>query len=188
MMTPEDRKFIREEIARQVNIILSGQAGANTVQTETIDNLFPSMPSIVNRPVMHPYGLVSRAPRGTLSVTARQGEHAGNRIVMGHRDKDKPEVQVGEVQLYNQFGQAIYLKNGTVHLGVAAASNPAVLGNELKAMLQELLTLLATHTHVGNLGSPTTPPVEASQFTSIKSSQVDNNNILSQLVFLQKGA
>jgi hypothetical protein len=187
MMTPDDRKFIKEEIARQVNIILSGQAGANTVQTETIENLFPAMPSILRRPVMHPYGLVSRAPRGTLSVTARQGEHAGNRLVLGHRDKDKPQVAVGEVQLYNQFGQAIYLKNGSVHLGVAAASNPAVVGNELKAMLQELLTLLANHTHIGNVGAPTSPPIQSGQFTSIKSGQVDNNNILSQLVFLQKG-
>lgn len=185
MMTPEDRKFIREEIARQVNIILSGQAGANTVQTETIDNLFPSMPSIVQRPVMHPYGLVSRAPRGTLSVTARQGEHAGNRIVIGHRDRDKPEVQGGEVQLYNQFGQAIYLKNGSVHLGEASASKPAVLGDDLKAMLEQLIDAIASHTHVGNLGFPTAPPVEAAQFSSIKSSNLSNDKILCDSIFLK---
>ena len=147
MIPSEVRRLIIEEIRKHTNIILSGQAGANTQFVETIDNLFPGMPGNVNRPVMHPYGISSRAPLGTISVTARNGDHPGNRLVLGHRDANRPVVQSGEVQLYNQFGQAIYLKNGSVHVGTAAADNPAVLGNEIKAMLQQLITLICYLLH-----------------------------------------
>ena len=187
MTDPKIIKLIRDEVRKQVSIILSGSTGSNSVSAETIDDLYPGYPPMQDRPLMHPYGLVSRAPRKTISVTARHGEHPANRIVLGHRDKNRPNVEQGEVQLYNQFGQAIYLKNGTVHLGTAAASNPAVVGNELKAMLESLIDAIASHTHIGNLGIPTAPPIQAGTFTGIKSSQVSNNNILSQKIFLIKG-
>lgn len=187
MIDSEVRRFIKKEIAQQVNIILSGQAGTSDSFTETIENMFPGMPSLNARPVMHPYGMVSRAPRGTISVTARQGEHAGNRLTLGHRDGKRPSLEEGEVQFYNQFGQAIYLANGKINIGTATAANPAVLGTELKAMLQELITLISTHTHIGNLGAPTSPPQESSQFVDIQANNVDNDLILSQLIFLLKG-
>lgn len=187
MITSELIKFIRDEIKKQMNTILGGSSGTNTIGTETIENMYPGYAPLLNRPVMHPYGLVSRAPRGTILVSARHGENSNNRIVLGHRDKSRPQVQQGEVQLYNQFGQAIYLKNGTVHVGTASASNPAVMGNELKSTLESLIDAIASHTHIGNLGIPTAPPLEAGQFSSIKSSNVSNDNILSQKVFLIKG-
>ena len=187
MTDPKIIKLIRDEIKKQVSIVLSGSCGGNTIATETIDDLYPGYPPMLDRPLMHPYGLVSRAPRKTLSVTARHGEHPANRVVLGHRDRNRPNVESGEVQLYNQYGQAIYLKNGTVHIGTASASNPAVVGNELKAMLESLLDAIASHTHIGNLGIPTAPPIEAGTFTGIKSGQVSNDTILSQKVFLIKG-
>lgn len=187
MTDPKIIKLIRDEVKKQVSIVLSGSCGGNTTSTETIDDLYPGYPPMLDRPLMHPYGLVSRAPRKTISVTARHGEHPANRIVLGHRDKNRPEIQQGETQLYNQYGQAIYLKNGTVHIGTASAANPAVVGNELKAMLESLIDAIATHTHIGNLGIPTAPPTQASTFTSIKSSNVSNDKILSQKIFLIKG-
>lgn len=187
MIQSEVRRFIQQEIRRQMNIVLSGKAGANDQFTETIDEMFPGMPGMLSRPVMHPYGLVSRAPMGTLSVTARQGDHTGNRLVLGHRDVNRPSLEEGEVQLYNEFGQAVYLKNGSVHLGEAGASNPAVLGDELKAFLSDLIQWLLTHTHVGNLGAPTSPAQEAADLQQIQAQNIDNDKILSQLVFLLKG-
>jgi hypothetical protein len=187
MTDPKIIKIIRDEVKKQVNVILSGSAGANSVSAETIDDLYPGYPPMQNRPIMHPFGLSSRAPRGTISVTARQGEHPANRLVLGHRDSARPNVESGEVQLYNQYGQAIYLKNGTVHVGTASANNPAVVGNELKAMLESLIDAIANHTHIGNLGIPTAPPIQAGTFSSIKSSNVSNDKILSQKVFLIKG-
>lgn len=187
MIDGELKRAIQQEVRKQVNIILSGQAGQNDQFSETINNLFPGMPGIVDRPVMHPYGLSSRAPMNTISVTARTGDHAGNRMTLGHRDANRPAVGSGEVQLYNEFGQAVFLKNGSVHLGTAATSNPAVVGNELKAFLQEVIQWLSTHTHIGNLGAPTSGPIQAAQITSIGAQNVDNDQILSQLVFLEKG-
>lgn len=189
MITGETRRYIEQEIKRHVNIILSGQAGSNSQFVETIDNLFPGMPGILNRPVMHPYGLVSRAPAGTISVTAKQGDHPGNRVVLGHRDSARPTIEAGETQLYNEFGQAIYLQNGSIHIGTAAAGNPAVLGDETKAFLILLIQWLLTHTHVtGGPGSPTSPPEQVAELTEIQEQNVDNDKILSQLIFLLKAA
>ena len=179
--------FIRREIARQMNVILPGQSADNDQYSESINNLFPGHPTIPARPVMHPYGLVSRAPTGTFQVVGRQGEHIGNRIVLGHRDQNRPVIDQGSTMLYNQFGRAIYLQQNAVRIGSSTAANPAVTGTELKSLLQSLITLISTHTHVGNLGAPTTAPVEALQFTNLKTQNVDNDKILSQLVFLLKG-
>lgn len=186
-MSPEIRRQIAEEVRRQVNIILSGQAGTTGQFTETIENLFPGMPSIEDRPVMQPFGVSSRAPRGTISVTARQGEHAGNRLVLGHRDANKPPVQSGETTLYNEFGQQIYLQNGSIRIGNQQTDNPAVVGNEMKSFLLALIDWLLNHNHVGNLGAPTSPPVQAADLSTIKAQNIDNDNILSQLVFILKG-
>jgi hypothetical protein len=188
VITPEVRRFMKEEISRQVNVILSGAAGDTTVSTETIDGLFPGMPGILNRPVMHPYGFVSRVPRGTISVTARQGENAGNRLVLGHRDANRPNVEVGECQLYNQFGQAIYLKNGAINIGTAEADNPAVLGTETKEFLIALIQWILTHSHMTSApGAPTSAALQAAQLTQIQTENVDSDKIFSQLIFLLKG-
>lgn len=188
MIDSEIQSYIQREITKQVLIILSGQAGANDSQSENIDNLYPSMPSITGRPVMHPFGMVSRAPNGTISVTARQGDHPGNRMVLGHRDSNRPTVNEGEVILYNQFGQQIYLESGKIHIGKKSTSDPAVVGNELKAFLISLIGWLLTHTHVTSApGAPTSPPQETADLNSIKSDNVTNDKILSQEVFIEKG-
>lgn len=103
-------RFIRQEIARQVNVILSGRSMNGTEQTEDIEEMFPKMPTITERPVMHPYGISSAAPDGIISVVARQGEHFGNRIVLGHRDKDRPACEKGELVLYDASGGKIQFR------------------------------------------------------------------------------
>jgi phage gp45-like len=187
MIESDVRRFIQEEIRRQVNILLHGQAGTTTNVSETIDNMYPAMPSITDRPVMHPYGFVSRAPKGTISVTGRIGEHAGNRFVMGHRDISRPTLNEGESILYNQFGQTVYLEDGNIHIGTKESSNPVSLGNEIKALWIEVLDILEKHTHVTPApGSPTSKPIEALEFTAAKAGNVTNDKILSDYIFVQK--
>lgn len=189
MIDGEMIRFIKEEIKKQVNIILSGSSGTNDQETETISNMYPGMPDIIKRPVMHPYGLVSRAPNATTQVTARQGEHPGNRLVLGHRDSNRPVIGSGETLLYNQFGQMIYLESGKIHIGKKGSSNPVLLGTEVKKMLQDLITLISTHTHNIILplpGTPTTPTLQAAQFVTIQTTNVDNNKILSDYIFVEK--
>jgi len=108
------KRFIRQEITRSLNVILTASAGDNSeVETETIENLYPGSPSIPKRPVMHPYGFVSRAPSKTLSVVARHGADASNRMVLGHRDKDRPtDLNEGEAIIYAADGNQIKLGDG----------------------------------------------------------------------------
>lgn len=178
-MDAETIRFVREEIRRQLNIILPGTAGKTSVSTETINDLYPGMPSIQERPIMHPYGLVSRAPQGTLNVTGRMGDHVGNRMVLGHRDKNRPSLEEGEVILYNEFGQQIYLQDGEIHIGSKTAASPFVLGDVLNAFLKDLLTDIVAHTHA----APGAPPTNAADFTTLKSENLDNDAILSGEVF-----
>lgn len=52
----------------------------------------------------------------------------------------------------------------TLKLGLAAVQ-PVVLGTELTTLLTALLLWADTHTHIGNLGSPTSPPIIPSAAT-----------------------
>lgn len=110
-MDAEMARYIRREIEKQMNVILSGVAGNASEQYEDVGQLFPAMPVITNRPVMHPFGMSSAAPDGTLQVVGRQGEDKGNRLVLGHRDKNKPSCAKGEAVLYDAFGGKIQLRS-----------------------------------------------------------------------------
>lgn len=119
MMNEADlKRFIRLEVARQAQVILSGVTGANeNVGSEDIEQVYPGSPTIEKRPVMHPYGFASKAPRGVLQVTARQGENPGNRMVMGHRDKNRPDdMAEGEAWTYSQGGWFIQCNNAGVKI------------------------------------------------------------------------
>jgi hypothetical protein len=59
----------------------------------------------------------------------------------------------------------------------------------------DLCDTLATHTHVGNFGAPTSAPIEATDFTdhkdafeAVKLSPVDDEAMLSDIAFTEKGA
>jgi phage gp45-like len=115
MMDADDISFMRSEIKRQVQLVLFGSAGTNTPMTENIQEMLPGMPTIPDRPVMHSYGFVSRAPQDTISVVIRCGDHAGNRMVIGHRDQFRPpDIAEGECAFYSsKFYQA---RMGNDHL------------------------------------------------------------------------
>lgn len=188
MIDGEMMRFMREEIKRQVNVILSGSSGNNTQFIEDIQNQYPGSPPVPGRPVMHPYGFASRAPANTIQVIARVGDHPGNRMVLGHRDSARPLIGSGETILYNQYGQQIYLEKGKIHIGTKATSDPAPIGNELKAYILAELGWILTHTHVSSApGAPTSPPSEASALQEIQANNIDNDKILSKTVFIDPG-
>lgn len=194
-------RLIRQEIRRQVQIVLSGETDGNTPQTENIGQLYPGMPTIEGRPVVHPYGMVSRAPNGTIQCNVRQGEHM-NWLVLGHRDKNRPDLQQGEVMLYNELGEKIYISKGVVRtttpkivdecddmrLGSEGAEENFVLGQVFKKFAQDLLTQLAAETHVSGLpGYPTSVPQNAAQYNNLKTTPIDDDAILSDKIFGEKG-
>jgi hypothetical protein len=74
-------------------------------------------------------------------VTVTDGVNSGNKLVM-----DSSGITV------NGPGGAVVIGTSGVSIGGSTATEPLVLGNSL-------ITLLNTHTHLGNLGAPTGPPV-----------------------------
>lgn len=126
----EIRAMIKEEVNKMVSgIILNGQAGATTVDVEDIDNMYPGMPTVTKRPVVHPYGYASRAPRGVLSVIARIGEHFGNRYILGHRDNKKPQLNEGETAVYSLGGHLLKVSNDQIEITHKTGSTFQIIAN-----------------------------------------------------------
>lgn len=76
-----------------------------------------------------------------------------------------------------------------VKISKSATSEPAepfVLGNVFKEMMEKLLTAIANHQHIGNLGVPTPPPLNQSEFMNLKSSPVGDKKVLSDFITGEK--
>lgn len=181
MIDSEIRRYIEQEIDKKLNVILHGVSQDATNQTETIQNLFPGQDGFKTRPVMHPYGFVSRAIDNVISVIGRVGSHTGNRFVMGHRDKDRPDdVEKGESYLYSSGKYQIRVKNGKVEVGKDGEYQTLVVGEDLQAALIAIIDAIVAHTHIGNVGFPTSPPQNAATFTQIKTDQVAGGKLLAK--------
>lgn len=194
MIDPEMRQAIKQEIKQQMNVILNCVLRDSTTETQEIEQVYPGAPLLDKRPVMHPYGLVSRAPAGKIGVTARLGEHIGSRIILGVRDENRADMALneGDTCLYDEHGNRIALNSTGTHIGSLEADNPAVLGDELL----ELLTFLMTRLIAGDLflstspDSPTGPnPTYTAALTELKTRLIDTDatNILCKKIFLEKG-
>ena len=180
MIDAELKRYIDLSIRQQLQIITSGAAGASTPTTEDINSLMPGMPTLTNRPIMHPYGFVSRAKKGTISVTAQQGDHPGNKLTLGHRDGNAPSVDEGESAQYSFGGYRVVCKNGEIFVGKGEDLEHMVVGETLKTFLLMLLDLLIAHQHYGNLGYPTSVPITAQDFTDLKADYIANDKILAK--------
>lgn len=182
MIDSEIQRYIQQEVKRQVHVILSGAAGTNSaVITETIKSLYPGMAEIPDRPIMHPFGIASRAPADTISVTARQGDHPGNVLTLGHRDKSRPtDLGDGESVLYSKGDFRVVARNGGLYVGKGTTYEEVVVGETLRTLLIGLIDAIVAHTHMGNLGYPTGKPLNASDFNTLKSSNLSNSKILAK--------
>lgn len=176
-MDAETQRYIREQIKQQLNIILNGAAGTNDAMTETINELFPGMPGINSRPVMHPFGFASRATEGTISVVAKVGADIQNRMVIGHRDKGRPtDLDSGETCAYSSSGYRIVFKQGSIMIGKGDDLEDLVVGDTLNMFLTQLIQQIVMHTHA----APGSPPTNAQAFTELETNFLDNDKILSK--------
>jgi phage gp45-like len=126
MMDAEDIAFMRAEIKRQVQLVLFGSAGTTTSLVEDIQEMMPGMGTIPTRPVSHPYGFVSRAMTGTISCVIRCGDHAGNRMIFGHRDQYRPmDIAEGETAIYSSKFYQVRCGNAEVRLGFTTDNTDA---------------------------------------------------------------
>lgn len=186
-MDGETKRYIQQEIQRAMNIILSAQTGrVDSVESETINNLYPGMGQTQPRPVMHPFGFASKALADMINVSARSGHHEGNRLILGHRDSLRPDDIVdGEVCIYASDGNSVLrridMQNDKITVGSRAADEPFVLGQtwsdhytsfleEIIDLLTEILTQLdnvMNHTHI-TIGLPSTPPTNSGLMATVK--------------------
>lgn len=177
--TAEQKRWLSDEIARQMNVVLPGETGGTSAdsQSEDIAKMFPGAPTNESRPVMHPYGFASRARRGVMSVVARMGAHLGNRFTIGHRDSERPtDLEEGESAQYSAGGYRIYSRNGGLFVGKmvdgALVLERVVVGDTLRDLIVAMLDEIAAHRHVGNEGFLTDPPNNAGAFGDLKDSYV----------------
>jgi len=175
------RQVIREEFApiAMAQIISNADQMRTTFQRTSSDSQFPNARNI------QPFGFSSRAPVGTDALSVPIGNNPTHVNVVGHFDANRPAVSDGEVMIYNEFGQQVYLKDGSVHLGISTAAHPVPLGDVLKTALDNLLIAILAHTHVGNIGYPTGTPINAADFESIKASPIEDNTMNSSVVFTE---
>lgn len=174
--------IIRAEVARAVTAILVGKSNNAEDGLEDIELIYPGAPTIPKRPTMFPYGFRSRARAGATSVTAVQGGHAGNRIIIGHRDEEAIEPEaIGGTVLYDNFGNVLELRDAKPYLAVAdghelhlgakdlGADKFAAFKDLVKQELEKLAAkidvnngLYAAHQHPSGMG-PTGTPTNAMQ-------------------------
>jgi Type VI secretion system/phage-baseplate injector OB domain len=84
-------------------------------------------------------------------VAVSDGKNQGNKLVMGS----------GGVTIEDKNGNKVVLAAGGIQIGGSAEK--LVKGTTLALNVQNFLLALATHTHVGNLGAPTSPPAAPMQ-------------------------
>lgn len=194
MLDPEMRRAIRHEIKQQMNVILNCVLQDSTTEDQVIDQVYPGAPPMQSRPIVHPYGLVSRAPAGTIGVTARVGEHMGARMILGCRDSARADMELaeGDVRLYDAFGNSLCLDSVGLKLGSPEADNPVPLGNETKELLTAIVDAIIAGTLVltSSPGFPTSPnPTVVATFTELKTRLLTTGatNILATKIFAEKG-
>lgn len=177
------RMIIKQELASVYMATVQSNQSSQRVSASR----FNTDPGITNMRSIQPFGLSSRAPVGTEALTIPVNHDPTHINLVGHFDKNKPDMADGETVLYDAFGHVIYLSQSKMQFGSKASAENMVLGQVFKTMMDTLLTAIATHKHVGNLGYETSPPENASDFTTLKSSPIDDNAILSNIAFTEKG-
>ncbi len=81
-------------------------------------------------------------------VAIEDGKNADNKVVMGPTG----------VVVQDKNGNKISLESDGIKIG-GGATQSLVLGTTLDLNVRSFIIQLGTHTHVGNLGAPTSPPV-----------------------------
>ena len=89
-------------------------------------------------------------------ITISDGVSSDNKIIM----------EQSGLTVQDKNGNKIILGAGGIQVGSSGATEPFVLGNQLMANVSSFLIALSTHTHVGNLGAPTSPPCSAHESSS----------------------
>ncbi len=177
-------KMVREIIKQELAPILMGTTVSNQSNTQATFQHFSSEAPIGPVRSIQPFGLSSRAPAGTSLLTVPVNADATHQNIVGHYDTAKPTTNDGETILYDAYGHVIYMSQSKVVLGAKTSTQNVVLGQILKTLFDNWLGYDQAQTHTGNLGYPTSPPLNAAQYAAIQASPVDDETMLSEVVFV----
>lgn len=186
MNESEIRRLIKDAIREELAPVLMAFVTANATQLRSSVKNFATAGEISNLRSIQPFGFGSRAPVQTPALVIPIAGDPTHLVIAGHFDANRPSHNNGETVLYDNFGHIVYLSSTKMQFGSKASAENMVLGQVFKTMMDTLLEAIATHTHTGNLGYPTSPPVNAGDFESIKASPIDDNAILSDKAFTEK--
>lgn len=93
----------------------------------------------------------------------------------------------GQIFMFDEALKQIVLKAGKLRLLSEGADEPIPLGNVLTAFLTSFLDQYLAHTHGTGTG-PSSPPLNAAATVTLKADKITSGAILSDAVFVQKGA
>jgi len=85
-------------------------------------------------------------------------DDSGVAITTGKNADNAVRMTSSGVTIKDGNGNTVELGSGGIKIG-GGATQPLVLGQSLDQAVQTFVLTLNTHTHVGNLGAPTSPPV-----------------------------
>lgn len=109
--------------------------------------------------------------------------------ITSQEDKIPIKVLDGDIVVKSLQQKKVWMTSDSKILlsrGEKEPSEPLVLGLIFKQMMSELLEALSVHKHVGNLGYTTTIPDNSQKYNSIRSENVDNEKVLSDICFTEK--
>ena len=105
--------------------------------------------------------------------------------------EDKIPVNVinGDAVLKALAGKKTWITGEKVNLtkGDAQPTENLVLGQVFKTAYSEDLDETSKHKHIGNLGYFTAVPDNAAKFSALKADPIDNEGVLSDVAFTEKG-
>lgn len=87
-----------------------------------------------------------------------------NGTIIEDANGNKVTMDSGSITIEESGGNKIILESGGIKVGSDGAGEPFLLGNTFLSNFSTLVNTLATHTHVGNMGAPTSPPTSPIMF------------------------
>jgi hypothetical protein len=105
-------------------------------------------------------------------------------------DKIPLQAVSGDTVVKALAGKKVHLHGTKVFMykGDSEPTQPLILGTIFKTAYSSHLEKTSQHTHIGNFGYATTPPDNAADFLALKNDPVDNNAMLSDVSFTEKGS
>jgi phage gp45-like len=173
-------------------ILVTAIDDSQGIQIVNIDALANESITDVER--FQEFGFTSHPPVGSEGIAVFIAGDRTNGFVIRteNRTYRVKNLSEGEMAIYSMGGKKVHCGNDKIAIGESedpsSIDQPLVLGTELQTLLSDILTAISTHTHLGNLGIATGPPLNASTFTTLKASPVDDGEINSNLAFTEKGS